>query len=596
MIPYIAPLKDMNFVMDTICLFKNINQYPAFAAVDEGLVAAILDEAARQARDVYGPLNRAADIQGPVLNDDHSVTTTPGYKEAYKLFIESGWNGLSCNPEYGGQGLPNLLSLVVMDMIGASSLSFSLLPLLNQGAIEALEHHGSDALKEKYLAKIITGEWATTMNLTEPQAGSDVGAVKTKAESLADGSYKIKGQKIFISYGEHDMTDNIIHLVLARLPDAPEGTRGISMFVVPKYFVGDDGALGTRNDLKCVSLEHKLGLHGSPTAVMSFGDNDNCIGYLLGEEGKGMSNMFTMMNHARIQVGVEGLSIAERAYQKAVDYAKDRVQGRAFGAEGAGPHTIVNHADVRRMLMTMRALTEAVRSIAYLNGAAIDWANHEEDEEKRADFQGLVDLLTPLTKAFGSEVACEVASLGIQVHGGMGFIEETGAAQYYRDARILPIYEGTNGIQAQDLVARKLMMNGGRHWRQYFKVMENFLPSLDDNAFSGIHDHLKEALMKTRSAGEKLVDMMESNRRGALAGSVPFLHMLSITLGGYLLAVQAVRAHKNLKQGSDDTKFMKNKIATARFYSRYILPRVFGLYDSALGGDSVVFAIDENDL
>lgn len=464
---YTAPVKDMRFTLEQIAGLAELAALPGLENAEAETVAAVLEEAAKFTGGVLSPLNRGGDQHGAKL-DNGVVRTAPGFAAAYKQYAEAGWNGMAFAEEYGGGNMPWAVALAVQEMVSASNMSFSLCPLLTQGAIDAIQSHGTDEQRAVYLPKLVSGEWTATMNLTEPQAGSDVGALKSKAVPVGDGSYKITGSKIFITFGEHDMADNIVHLVLARLPDAPAGTKGISLFIVPKFIPDAAGKPGKRNDLRVVSLEHKLGIHASPTCVMSYGDNNECIGWLLGAENQGMRCMFTMMNNARLGVGAQGLAIAERAYQQALDYAEQRRQGRHPGMNAEQHVAIIEHADVRRTLMLMRSMTEAARGLIYLNAASIDRAHRETDEAKRKDAKALVELLTPLSKSWCTDVGCEVASMGVQIHGGMGFIEETGAAQHYRDARILPIYEGTNGIQAIDLVTRKLPLNGGETVKALF--------------------------------------------------------------------------------------------------------------------------------
>ncbi|WP_040847800.1 acyl-CoA dehydrogenase family protein, partial [Nitrospirillum viridazoti] len=466
---YQAPLKEIRFVLNSVVGLDKVAAYPAFEAATPDLVDAVLEEGAKLADNVLAPLNVAGDRQGSKLTDT-GVRTPDGFKDAYRQFVEGGWNSVPFDPDHGGQGLPWTLFVALLETWTSANMSFALGPLLTQGAVELLTAHGSDEQKTLYLEKLISGEWAGTMNLTEPQAGSDVGAVRTRALRQDDGTYRISGQKIFITYGDHDWTDNIVHLVLARTPDAPSGTKGISLFIVPKFLLNADGTPGERNDAYCVGLEHKLGIHASPTAVMSYGDKGACVGYLVGEENRGIEYMFTMMNNARLGVGLQGVSIGDRAYQQALAYAKTRVQSRDV-AGGPQPVTIIHHPDVRRMLLTMRSKVEAARAIVYFTAASLDGRHHHPDAEAARQAGLLNDLMTPVAKAWSTDIGVEVASLGVQVHGGMGFIEETGAAQYYRDARIAPIYEGTNGIQANDLVFRKLGRDGGATARALFALM-----------------------------------------------------------------------------------------------------------------------------
>ena len=476
MIPYSAPIQDMRFVLNEVVGMDRIVSLPGYDAATPDMVDAILEEANKLASNVLAPINFSGDQEGSVL--ENGVVRTPkGFSEAYQQYQEGGWNSVPFDPEHGGQGLPWTLAMAVQEMWQSANMSFALCPMLNQGAVEALTIHGSDELKEIYLGKLISGEWTGTMNLTEPQAGSDLAAIRTKAVR-EDGHYRISGQKIYITYGEHDFTENIIHMVLARMPDAPPGIKGISLFVVPKFLVNPDGSLGDRNDLRCVSLEHKLGIHASPTAVMAFGDNDGAIGYLVGEENRGIEYMFTMMNNARMGVGLQGVAISERAYQQARDYARTRVQSRDMADAKGEPVAIIRHPDVRRMLMTMRSQTEAARALTYYAVAALDIAKKHPDPEEAAKGQALADLLTPVVKAWSTDLGVENASIGIQIHGGMGFIEETGAAQHLRDARITPIYEGTNGIQANDLVFRKVIRDGGTAARILFAEIRETIDAL----------------------------------------------------------------------------------------------------------------------
>src|SRR5580765_6835865 len=459
---YRAPLAEMQFVMTELAGLDEVAQLPGFEDATPDTVAAILEEADKFATDVLDPLNRIGDREGARLDADGNVSTAAGFKDAYRKFCELGWNGLSKSADYGGQGMPQLVAAAIDEMWNAANMAFELCPMLTSGAIEAIERNGSEALKRIYLPKMVSGEWTGTMNLTEPQAGSDLAAVRSKAVRQPDGTYVISGNKIFITYGDHDYTDNIVHLVLARTPDAPPGTKGISLFVVPKFIVNTDGSLGAHNDVRCVSLEHKLGIHASPTAVLAFGDRAGAVGYIVGEENRGLEYMFVMMNLARFGVGMQGVGIAERAYQRARDYARDRVQGRVAGAARDAAGGIIGHPDVRRMLMTMRAQTEAARALGYVTAAALDRAHRHPDADVRKRELAFAELMIPVVKGWNTEIAQQTAYLGVQVHGGMGYIEESGAAQYARDARITTIYEGTTGIQANDLIGRKIARDGGK--------------------------------------------------------------------------------------------------------------------------------------
>ncbi len=589
---YTAPVRDLRFVLRHLVDMEALSALEGIEAPTPDLVEAILEEAGKLAGEVFAPLNRIGDEQGCRL-EDGEVRTPEGFKEAYRRFVDGGWNAIPFETAYGGQGLPRVLALAVQEMWASANMSLSLCPMLTHGAIELISAHGSAEQKQTYLPRMISGEWTGTMNLTEPQAGSDVGALRVKAEPRGEGGYAISGSKIFVTWGEHDVAENIIHLVLARTPHSPPGTKGISCFVVPKFLVNPDGTLGARNDLRCVSLEHKLGIHASPTAVMSYGEKGGAVGYLVGEENKGMRCMFTMMNAARLAVGQEGPAIAERAYQRALAYAIERRQGRAIGASGPGPSAIVDHADIRRMLMTMKAHTEAMRALILINAEAMDLARHHPDAETRRRKQGLVELLTPICKAWCTDLGVEMASLGLQVHGGMGFIEETGAAQHLRDARIAPIYEGTNGIQAMDLVLRKLALNGGEPVRELLgsmRALDNELAAGDDD-LGVIRDNLAKAVDALGEATEWLTARLAEAPNAAAAGATPYLRMFGVTIGGYLLARSALVAGKLMGDGGDDA-FLKAKVGSARFYAEQILPQVPALLGPATRGDELLYAID----
>jgi alkylation response protein AidB-like acyl-CoA dehydrogenase len=593
MTAYAAPLADMRFVLKTVVDLAAITGLEAFSHASDDVVDAALDQASKLAAEVIAPLNRAGDTDGAKC-ENGAVRTTPGFKEAYKAYVEGGWNSVPFEPEYGGQGLPRAVGIALQEMWTSANMAWSLCPLLTQGAIEAISAHGSDEQKRLYLEKLIEGSWTGTMNLTEPHAGSDVGALRAKAEPVGDGTWRIKGQKIFITYGEHDMVDNIVHLVLARTPGSPAGTKGISLFLVPKFLVGPDGKPGRKNDLRCVSIEHKLGIHGSPTCVMSFGDNEGAIGTLIGPENGGMRCMFTMMNSARLSVGLEGLAISERAYQQAVSYARERKQGRLPG-QGPNEHApIIVHPDIRRSLMTMRATVEAMRGLVYLNAAAIDRAGHHPDETERARAQAVVELLTPVSKGWCTDMGVEIASMGVQVHGGMGFIEETGAAQHLRDSRIAPIYEGTNGIQAIDLVGRKLTLRGGeavREWLGAMKALDGALVG-----FPSIKANLATGAAALERCTRWVVSAMEKDPNAALAGATPYLRMFGIVSGGYLLARQALAAAAALGAKSGDAQFLAAKIATAKFYAEQILPQAAGLEGPVTAGAELLFALSPEQL
>ncbi|MDK2125858.1 acyl-CoA dehydrogenase C-terminal domain-containing protein [Parachitinimonas caeni] len=592
---YRAPVNDIRFVLNELAGLSEVCALPGNEDTNPELVDAILEEAAKFAEGVLAPINRNGDLHGNTV-DNGVVTTAPGFRDAYHQFRDAGWVGMRGPVEYGGQGMPALVTMAVEELWCAANLSFSLCPLLTLGATEALHHHASDELKSIYLPKMISGEWPGTMNLTEPQAGSDLAQVRSKAvpNPTGDGSYLISGQKIFITWGEHDMADNIVHLVLARLPDAPAGVKGISLFVVPKFLVNADGSLGARNDVRCVSLEHKLGIHGSPTCVMSYGDNGNAVGYLVGEANRGLSYMFTMMNHARLGVGVEGMAISERSYQQAVAYARDRVQSRALGSDDASSAAIIKHPDVRRMLMTMRSQIEAQRALTYLTGAALDKAARHPDAAEKQKAQALVNFLIPIVKGWNTEQANEITSLGVQIHGGMGFIEETGAAQHYRDARITSIYEGTTGIQALDLIGRKLASEKGTTAKVLLTEVAatvNKLKAAGDLAVIG--DALEAAQEATIKTVDYLLATFDSNPRAAAVGSVPFLKQMGILLGGWQLGRAALIARQKLADGEGDAAFFESKISVARFFAAHQLPQVAALAQTIRFGAESALEIGE---
>jgi acyl-CoA dehydrogenase len=589
---YTPPLADMRFVLHELIGLERIAALPGCEEVGRELVDAILDEAGKFARDVLAPLNRIGDTEGSRLVNN-AVQTPAGFRDAYRQFTEGGWSALTGDPEHGGQGLPAIVSAAVQEMWNAANMGFSLCPLLSVGAVEALSYTGTDAQKALYLGKLIDGTWTGTMNLTEPQAGSDLAAVRTRA--VPDGDhYRLFGQKIFITYGEHDFTDNIIHLVLARLPDAPEGVRGISLFLVPKMLVNADGSLGARNDVRCVSLEHKLGIHASPTAVMAYGDGDGAIGYLLGEANRGLEYMFIMMNQERFGVGVQGVAISDRAYQQALEYARGRVQGTETGVRGGPRVPILRHPDVRRMLLSMKAETEAMRALAYVAAAAMDVGHRHPDPAARADAQAMADLLIPVVKGWSTETALGVTSTGIQVHGGMGFIEETGAAQYARDARILTIYEGTTAIQANDLVGRKIARDGGAAARNAIAEMRQTLAVLDGAELAPIQVALTEAVALLERAVAWVVEISAADPRVVAAGAVPFLKLFGVVAGGWQMGRAAHLAQTRLAAGDNsDPGFYRAKLATARFYADHVLPQAHGLAHAAMHGASSVLASDD---
>ena len=592
---YRPPLRDIRFVLEHIAPVADLAALDDFSHADPEMVTGLLEEAGRFCERAIAPTNRPGDEQGSVL-DDGEVRTPEGFAQAYRQYVEAGWGAVSFDPTYGGGGFPHLVAHAVKEMVTSANMAFSLAPLLTTGAVTLLQAHADEEQKQTYLPKMITGEWAGTMNLTEPQAGSDVGALTTKAVPADDGTYRIAGQKIFITYGEHDLTDNIIHLVLARLPDAPPGTKGISVFIVPKFLVNDDGSLGDRNDVQCVSIEHKLGIHASPTCVMAYGENsDGAVGYLIGEPNRGMRQMFTMMNDARLGVGVEGLSIAERAYQQALAFAQERKQGTAPGAAKGEQSPIIEHADVRRMLMTMKAYIEAMRALTYLNAQAIDHAAHGADEETRREQQMLADLLTPVSKAWCTDLGVELTSLGVQIHGGMGYVEETGAAQHYRDARIAPIYEGTNGIQALDLVARKLPMDDGGFVQRFIADMKETAKSIDDDALASIKDRLLDGIAALKEATDWVFAHRE-DISDVFGAATPYLRLFGTVTGGWLLARSAVAARAGLADGSDETAFLEAKVVTARFYAEQLLPTARGLLGAITAGAGDLFALDTDQL
>jgi len=589
---YTAPVKDMLFNIEHLASIDQIAQIPGFEEAGLETAQAVLAECAKLNEGVIAPLNWEGD-KFPSSFHDGKVTTTPGFKEAFRQFVEGGWQGLQHPVDFGGQGLPKTIGAACGEMLNAANLSFALCPLLTDGAIEALLTAGSEALKATYLEKLVSGQWTGTMNLTEPQAGSDLSLVRTRAEPQADGSYKVFGTKIFITYGEHDLAENIVHLVLARVAGAPEGVKGISLFVVPKFLVNADGTLGARNDVHCVSIEHKLGIKASPTAVLQYGDHGEAVGYLVGEENRGLETMFIMMNAARYAVGVQGIAVAERAYQKAVQYARDRVQSRPVDGSLPASAPIIHHPDVRRMLMTMRALTEGCRAMASVAAAAYDAAHHHPEPAVRKESAALYEFLVPLVKGYSTEMSLEVTSLGVQVHGGMGFIEETGAAQYYRDARILTIYEGTTAIQANDLVGRKTARDGGQTAKAIAAQIEATHAQLVNNG-SGEALSVAQRLKAACDAFVEVVDFVvahaKSDPNAVFAGSVPYLLLAGNLVAGWQLARSLLIAQEQLAMGKD-MAFMQAKIATARFYAEHILSRVPGLRDSIVEGASSVTAL-----
>ena len=598
---YTPPVKDMMFVIENLADIARVSQLPGLADSNLDTAGAILDEGAKLAAEVIAPLNALGDQRPSTWHDGH-VKATPGFGDAYRQYAEGGWQGISHPTEFGGQGLAKLIASPCIEMLNAANLSFALCPLLTDGAIEALLIAGSDELKARYLPKLIEGTWTGTMNLTEPQAGSDLSLVRSRAEHQDDETYRISGTKIFITWGEHDMAENIVHLVLARTPDAPEGVKGISLFVVPKFLVNDDGSLGARNDVQCVSIEHKLGIKASPTAVLQYGDNGGAIGYLVGEENRGLEYMFIMMNAARFGVGLQGVALSDAAYQKAAAYARERVQGRPVDGSGAGAVAIIDHPDVRRMLGTMRAMTEGARALAYVAAAHADIANHDDDAATRARHLAIHEYLVPIVKGWSTEMAIDVTSLGVQVHGGMGFIEETGAAQFYRDARILSIYEGTTAIQANDLVGRKTMRDGGAAAQALLTEIDATLASLrtiDAGNAARVFDAMHRRLADGREALANVVTyVLEAGKRDPRAvfgGGVLYVKLAGIVLSGWQMARALLVGHR---KRADDPGFYGAKIATAHCFAEYVLTQARGLESAIVSarGDDAVFAMAAEDV
>ncbi|MDH4172648.1 MAG: acyl-CoA dehydrogenase [Betaproteobacteria bacterium] len=585
---YVAPLKDIHFVMRELAGLAEVGKLPGFEEATPDTVEAILEEASKFASQVLDPLNHSGDLEGSKWKDG-AVTTPKGFKEAYRAYVDGGWGALPVSSAFGGQGLPRIVATPVEEMWCSGNMSFSLCPMLTQGALHAIELCGSERLQKTFLPKMASGVWTGTMNLTEPQAGSDLALVKTRAVPEGD-HYRITGQKIFITYGEHDLTDNIVHLVLARTPDAPEGVKGISLFIVPKFLVNADGSLGKRNEARCASIEHKLGIHASPTAVMVF---EEALGYLVGEENKGLAYMFIMMNAARFAVGLEGVAIAERAFQRALAYAKERMQGRDLAGGGTVP--IIRHPDVRRMLMLMKSQTEAMRALAYVVAAALDVAARHPDKKLREQNQAFVDLMIPVVKGWCTETGIEVASLGVQVHGGMGFIEETGAAQHLRDARITTIYEGTTGIQANDLVGRKIAREGGATAKAWLEHLNAFDAELAKSGNADVQAIRAALAAGARAVGESvdfIVAQAGKDPMAAFAGAVPFLKLMGVVAGGWQMARAALAAENSLRTG--DRVFLEAKIATARFYADQVLVQAPGLRDTVVKGASAVMAVPDD--
>jgi 3-(methylthio)propanoyl-CoA dehydrogenase len=587
MTAYQAPIRDMIFAMKEIGGLERIAALPGGEEVSDDLIEAIFEEARKFAGDVLAPLNHAGDKQGCFCKDG-VVTTPDGVKEAFAAFCENGWHAMPAPLEFGGQGLPALVSTPVLEMWTAANLAFSLCQMLTLGAIAAIDHHGSLEQKELYLPNMVAGTWTGTMNLTEPQAGSDLAAVRTKAVPEGD-AYRISGTKIFITWGENDVAENIIHLVLARLPDAPAGVKGISLFIVPKFLVNADGSLGERNDLVCASIEHKLGIHGSPTAVMSFGEKGGAIGDLVGEPNRGLEYMFTMMNHARLNVGLEGVGISERAYQKALSYAHDRIQGRPLGAEAGAP--IAFHPDVKRMLLEMKSRIEAMRALAYFTAGQMDVAHLSADADEAKKAQATVDLLTPVVKGWCTENAIWIASTGVQVHGGMGFIEETGAAQHLRDARITTIYEGTTAIQANDFVGRKIARDGGAAAQALIGQIEADLQGWAGTGLAALAKPLEAPLARLGAAVRWIVDTHKAAPESTAASAVAMLHLAGVTVGYWLVLRQAAAAIRR-KETGEDPNFVRAKLAYASFFAAHVLPQAEPLFASVVEGADAITAFD----
>jgi alkylation response protein AidB-like acyl-CoA dehydrogenase len=596
MYEYRAPIKDALFALRHVGQLEKLSQSSLYAQADVETVASVLEEQGRFMQEVFGPLNASGDREGLVWSPE-GVKTPAGFKEAYAKFVEAGWQGLNAEVDFGGAGFPEAVQACALEFETAANGALTMCPGLTTGAIECLQEWGTEEQKELYLRKLVTGQWTGTMNLTEPQAGSDVGLCTTKAVPQEDGTYKISGIKIYISFGEHDMSENIIHLVLARLPDAPAGTRGISLFIVPKFLLTEAGEPGERNDVHCVSIEHKMGIHASPTCVMSFGDDGGATGYLVGEENQGLRAMFTMMNSARIAVGIQGVALGDAAFQKALAYSQERKQGRKIGGDSKDAALIIEHPDVRRMLLFMKSHIEAMRALIVYNAAAIDFSRALEGEE--AELQDdLAELLTPVTKAWCTDIGMEVTSTAIQVFGGMGYIEESGVAQHYRDMRIAPIYEGTNGIQAMDLVGRKLGLRMGAVVNGHLQSMRDTDAQLE--AAGKEFDSMRTALAESVEALTGVTDWIMTNGLAdpiqALAGATPYLRIFGTVTGGWLLTKQALAAQSELDAGSADTEYLSAKITTARFYAEQVLPQAAGLVPAVQAGSSALFEVDGSSL
>jgi alkylation response protein AidB-like acyl-CoA dehydrogenase len=589
---YRAPVRDMMFVLEELAGLDGLGRISGFEEVTPDLVGHILEENAKFSEEVLAPLNWSGDQEGATLTDA-GVASAKGFKEAYAKFVEGGWNALQFPPEYGGQGLPKVVAAPVMEMWKAANLSFSLCPLLTSGAIEALLLRGTDAQKQTYLPKMVEGTWTGTMNLTEPQAGSDLAQIKSRAVPEGD-HYRVFGQKIFITWGDHDMAENIVHLVLARTPDAPPGVKGISLFIVPKFLVNADGSPGARNDVRCIKLEEKLGIHASPTAVMIYGENDGAVGYLVGEENRGLEYMFIMMNAARFAVGMEGVALCDRAYQRAAAYAKERIQSREVGGSGSQPVAIIRHPDVRRMLMSMKSQAEATRALAYVVAAASDFSHYHSDEKVRAENHAFLDLMIPVVKGWSTEASIEVASTGVQIHGGMGYVEETGAAQHLRDARITTIYEGTTGIQANDLVGRKIAREKGvtaKAVAKTIRALDRELAEYEQPELKAIRARLTAGVAAWEQCIDWIVATADTDPHAVYAGAVPFLRLTGIVCGGWQMARAALAAQRRLAKGEGDQSFNAAKVGTARFFADHFLAQAEGIATTVVQGAPSVMAL-----
>ncbi|MGZ9014476.1 MAG: acyl-CoA dehydrogenase [Burkholderiales bacterium] len=590
---YKAPLEDIRFVLNELAGLQEVTALPGYSDATPELVSSVLEGAATFAQEVLDPLNRVGDREGARFADG-KVTPPEGYAEAYRKFVEAGWNGIAGDPQYGGQGLPQLVLTAVQEIWNSANMAFCLAPMLTSGVIEAFRRHATPEQQALYLPRLTAGEWTGTMNLTEPQAGSDLSAVRMSAVPEGD-RYRLRGTKIFITWGEHDMTENIVHLVLARLPDAPEGVKGISLFIVPKFVVNPDGTRGERNDVKCVSIERKMGIHASPTCVLVYGEDKGAIGYLVGEPNRGLEYMFTMMNHARLGVGVEGMGIAERAYQHALEYARTRVQGRELGQVSGDRVTIIHHPDVKRMLLGMKAQTQAMRALVYTAAAALDKANRHPDPAERRRNQALIDLMTPIVKGWCTEQGVEITSTGVQVHGGIGFVEEGGAAQYLRDARITTIYEGTTGIQANDLIGRKVAFEKGATANAVIGEMRGVATALDPLGaeFESARAQLTGALDALQAATDWIVSTYAGAPKAAAAVAVPYLKLFGTVAGGALMCRGALIAERRLRGPENARDYLSSRLVTARFYCEHILPQARALADTVLTGSGSVLALDE---